>query len=413
MTANSNNECLDVSRAISALECDQISQYQAWFAGSCADVVSETLEALQQPSDFPPVDAAIVSGDRIALAVDPNVPSVADVIAGSVKAFAHTEADHIDIVFWDEASDELLGEVERTVGDGIGVFRHCSSDRASLRYLGADRLADPIYLDRRLVDADFVLPIVTGRPLDTCCVHDMSGVFPWFADSRSRARHRAQLASESQPSCEAAGPIEESSWMLGVQIMVAVTASDSGAAAEVMAGTPDALRKRLTPSRRPEGGFPPSAPLVVASLDGQFAQQSWSNAARAAAAASRFTSPGGTIVLWTAIDQAPQGRLCSAGDPVLESELAQGADEQSDEEFPAWDPSIESARTLARIASEHRLLVHSRLPADTIESMGLAALESADDLTRLSRSFDECGVLRAAQYAGTTVDMPCEFANED
>jgi hypothetical protein len=153
--------------------------------------------------------------------------------------------------------------------------------------------------------------------------------------------------------------------------------------------------------------FPPAAPLVIASLDGDGQQQSWCNAARAIAAASRYAQPGATIVLWSAIEEPPTSRLLNLTDleptPVDENL-------PEDDDFPVWDGSTESARTLARVASEHRLLIHSRLDEETIESMGLASIESPKELARLSGSFESCGVLRAAQFAGTTIDTSTPLA---
>jgi hypothetical protein len=163
----------------------------------------------------------------------------------------------------------------------------------------------------------------------------------------------------------------------------------------------------LTPSRRLPDQFPPAAPLLIASLDGNAQQQSWCNAARATAAASRYVQAGGTIVLWSAIDDPPSGRLLDLADGKNAAHEEIGP---AEDDFPAWDESMESAQTMARIATEHRLLIHSRLDEETIESMGLASVQSPRELSRLSRSFESCGVLRAAQFAGTTIDTPHQFA---
>ncbi len=408
MNPHRENE-IDFSALLSQLESGQVWEYESGARDHCRDVVEETFRALQRPTDFPPLEAAIVSGDRVALAVDPNIPQIDDVIRGVVKSIGQTDAREIDVVLWDEASDATVIALRDVTGDAIRVAPHDSAHRESLRYLGADESADPIYLNRMLVDADFVLPVVATRPLDTVCDHDLTGVFPAFADSISRQRYRRKVNSsaggrpESNPS--------EPSWLLGVQLMLSVTASGGGRVAQVIAGTPESIRKELKPSGRLPDDFPPSAELVVASLDGDNQQQSWSNASRALAAASRFVRPGGTIVLWSGIDDPPTGQLLKVTEELesLEPDVIE-QDDASETEFPPWDSTVGPAQTLARIAAEHRLLIHSHLDDEIVEATGLAPIGSLAELVRLSRSFQSCGVLRAAQFAGTTIDIPHSIA---
>lgn len=395
-------ELLDFAAIIGQLKSKQVWEYQACTRIGCPDVPQQAFNSLQQPVDFPPVESAIVAGDRVALAVDPNVPDLVQVIHGTMKALGATGARKIDIVLWDEASNETLAEVQQSVGDSAQVSRHESSIRESLRYLAADEAADPIYLNRRLVDADFVLPIVAGRPRDTGCKHDFTGVFPAYSDSASRERHRAQNAEKlAEPSSESPY-LPETAWLLGVHIMMCVTANAEGLVGEIQAGTPDAVRKQLTPPQQAPDDFPPRAALVVASLDGGLQQQTWCNAARAAAAASQYVQPGGTIVLWTEIDAPPKPTMLSTSDhSAADPEVLSPSDD-----FPRWDASVDSSRTLDRIASEYRLLIHAKLNEEAIEGMGVGSIATVEELIRLSQSFDDCGVLRAAQFAGTTNDTP-------
>ena len=147
----------------------------------------------------------------------------------------------------------------------------------------------------------------------------------------------------------------------------------------------------------------------LASMDGDSQQQSWCNAARAIAAAARYAQPDATIVLWSAIDDPPSGQLLNLADARVAADPGSNG-EPLEEDFPPWVESTVTARTIARIAADHRLLIHSRLEEETIESMGLASIESVEELTRLSRTFNTCGVLRAAQFAGTTIDTTHQLA---
>ena len=158
MPKTPSNE-INFSETIDQLDSGEVWVYETGARRECRDVSQATFAALQAPIDFPPLGAAIVAGDRVALAVDPNVPCLVEVIRGVAEALSHTDAAGIDVVLWDEATDRTVDAIGEEFGDSIGVTRHQSSDRGHLRYVAADESADPIYLSQRLVDADFVLPI--------------------------------------------------------------------------------------------------------------------------------------------------------------------------------------------------------------------------------------------------------------
>ncbi len=383
---------------IRSLAAERVWEYETVPAGGCADVCRQTIQSLHAPLDFPPLEAAIVPGDRIALAVDPNVPQLVDVLQGVIAAIGDTDAGAIDIVLWDEASEVTAKAVVAEVGSLANVTRHDPTERASLRYLAADDAADPIYLNRRLVDADLVLPIMSARPLDKPSQQDLTGVFPALADSATRIRHRDAFF-QSEP----AAMLPDIPWLLGVHLLLSVRASVAGSAAQVTAGTLEAIGKQLTPTRRQPDEFPPPAPLVIASLDGDWQQQSWTNAARAVLSATRYAGQDGTIVLWTNIDRPPQNHLANLGDMADPPPFQP----TQDAEFPPWEEEVGVAKALASVTAEHRLLIHSRLDRETVESMGVGVVDSVEELKQLSQSFSGCGLLRAAQFSGGTA-LACQ-----
>lgn len=386
---------------------DRVWHYDDVSDRRLSDVAAATAAALDRPDDFPPLSRAIVPGDRVVLAIDPNVPEVASVVRGVLAAIGQTDAAGIDVVLWDEATDATVEAIRGEVAPQSRVVRHASADRRQLSYLAADEAADPIYLNRLLVDADFVLPIMTARYTDLQRPADRTGVYPWLADSAARARHRDGAADEVASRAKMA---TETTWLLGVQMMVCVSPSIDGGASEVSAGTIEAMEKRWTrevPSDDDGETFPPPASLVIASLDGNDQQQTWANAARAAVAATRRAQPGATIVLWTDIDQPPMETSLAGGedDPYgadfddEDDVIPEAAAKSDDEEFPSWDASKSIWQTLAEVAEEYHVMVHARLEDTVIEQTGLGAIGDADGLRRLCESFDGVGVMRAAQFA--------------
>ena len=129
-----------------------------------------------------------------------------------------------------------------------------------------------MYLSRLVVDADFVLPITTGRCGDLDRQHDLFGFFPSFSDSASRLRSMS-LPNAIEP--DATDP-HEPAWALGAQLILCVTATRTGEAANVIAGTPIAIRKHLQESRFSSSQESPTS-LIVATLDGNQQQQTWQN----------------------------------------------------------------------------------------------------------------------------------------
>ena len=409
------NQSTNSAQVTEKIVANEVWQYETAFSQRIGNVANATREALRAPADFPPLTAAIAPGDRIALAVDPNVPDVCEVIRGVLLEIELADVETIDIVLWDETDDALLQQLQSEFETIAHVIRHDSQKRDLLRYLGADIDADPIYLNRFLADADLVLPILAARPGDAVGDNELSGVYPMLADSNTRLRHQKAL---QQPRAKKKTSNESHvGWMLGVQVLLAVASTPDGDVGGIFAGTPEATRRWFERPRHSEDDFPPAAPLVIATIEGSSQQNSWANLARAISAAVNHTTPGGTIVLWSELDHPPSDRLVLrlSSDRELE-DLSSSFDEdenreglsessllgQSEDGFTIWDDSIAISDAVERVRSEYRLLLHSKLGSEVAESIGLGAVESLDALEHLSRSFESCGILRAAQFAGGT-----------
>ncbi len=124
---------------------------------------------------------------------------------------------------------------------------------------------------------------------------------------------------------------------------------------------------------------------------------------RAADAALSYAQPDATIVIWSSLQQPPEGALQALEhdrDEDIESESGDQTAESFDDQLPDWDRFAELAGRLRVIMREHRLLLHSRLSPELVEPMGFGVVESAHQLANLSHGFDSCGVLRAVSFAG-------------
>ena len=385
----------------------QIWEYQHSESLTIRDVADEVRRVLRTPADFPPITAALTPDDRVALAVDPNVPMLEQVIEGVIAEVTQVAQGQIDIVLWDEATEAIMRDLSERFQNIAVVTRHDSEHRESLRYLGADLEGDPIYLNAKLADADLVLPILAGRPWDADGNNELSGVYPTFADSNTRWRHQAALGHQSKK--KRSTNEAEVGWMLGVQLILVVGANRHSSVSHVYAGMTEAIEKQFSRPRRADDEFPPAAPLVIATLEGNAQQQTWENVARAIAAAETYTIPDGTILLWTELDTPPSSlvaRMLTEND--LGTEVG-SCDEfqlnKNEDGFSRWDASVSVAQTISRVRQNHRIVLASKLSFETVEQMQIGWIQSADSLEKLSAQFEAAGILRSASFAGGTYDI--------
>ena len=206
-----------------------------------AEVQEATLRAISSPEDFPPLSAAIVPGDEVTIALDVNLPDAKRVLAAVLGELKEAGAGEITVIVGNELAESDLAQLRDHLSPEIQLLQHHTRQRSSFRYLGPDVHGNPVYLNRWLVDADLVIPIVTrrvdafgsGRP------GDLTGVFPTFADADARRRHHTL---KNQPETEQGqesvdldndpeamtGTAEDPAWLLGVQLILMVTPNNQG-----------------------------------------------------------------------------------------------------------------------------------------------------------------------------------------
>ena len=391
-------KALCISEVLHSIGAEFSWHYNPMNRPSSKDVMAACEQALLSPLDFPSIIDAIVPGDRVALAVDPNLPEIDNVLRGVIRTLEHTDASEINVVLWDEATDATTTRLQETLGKSASVLKHESSLRDSMRYLGADKAALPVYVNRALVDADFVLPIIPLRPMDAAAGHDLTGIFPSLTDSKTRKRFFDGLDVEGHLDDES-----QVAWWLGVQMLLCISTNSTAKVCEAFAGTPEAIRKRSSSARTHDHSV---ASLVIASLDGGEQQQTWANATRAIVAASQFTEIGGVIVAWTHICRPPQRALLKLDEIHMDNELSDPDSEiesaDAEEDFGKWDESVAQSRALAKVVSEFRVMIHCNLDREQIEPMGFGVVGDTSELTKLMKASKSCGLITTAQFAGSS-----------
>ena len=379
-----------------AIRCDSTIDNQLP-AQSIENVTAEVDHSLKNPIDFPDWTSAIVPGDHVVLAVDPSVPQLAQLVSAIAQVVFEADAGQMDVVLWDEATDETVEAIRTELPEKSRVIRHRGESRRDVRYLAADEGADPVYLNRLLVDADLVLPVVVDRWGSKADEEDPLGIFPMLADSSSRIRHQA--GKSNIPMTQTHSP----SWLLGVQMALAVVPSQSGEIAKMVAGTFVGIRAELGRTNRSI----PHADLVIAILSGGQATQTWHNVVRGILSAMEGNEDP-TIVLWTALahplghvvrpefnEEPPEDDQVELGDGIPAS--------TSDEDFPSWSPSDQPITFMKSIESDARVFLRSELEEEIVEATGIAALKNLEELARLSEGFDHARIVPSAQYLASAV----------
>jgi hypothetical protein len=400
------------------------------------DPAAAVAAALEAPLDFPPLAVAAVSGDRVAVALERAVPQAAAVVAGIVSVLLESGVHPGDIcvVFAENGSQpepDPMALLPDNVRGEITVQSHNGRKPTELAYLAATRDGRPIYLNRRLCDADVVVPVGSVRlealP-DYIGVH--GGLFPGFADAQTRRRFSLPAAPQwSTHQRQRRDEAAEAAWLLGVQFTVQAIPGGSESLLHVLAGEASSVAERGQQLCRSawQRAVPARANLVVAAIEGGPQHQSWENVGRALYAASRVATGDGDIVICSDLCRAPGPLLRKAAAPYLpdfehvypcDDELDEDIDDSSDDDATgeklrgeadgddeggsASDESL-SACMLADLLERHRVYLLSGLDENAVEDLGLAYVEQPEDVARLAARHDSCILLGNAQYSLPTV----------
>ena len=197
------------------------------------------------------------------LAVGEGVPQVGCLVAAIIAELLRlSQPETITVVC--APSDQSLTEADLTAHlsaadrDRVHLVRHDPHDREACAYVAANRDAQPIYLNRCIVDADFVVPVGCLRADEAAGYLGVHSVlYPRFADERTQRRFRdPKTVSSSEPRQRQRREVEEAAWLLGVQFTVQVLPGAQDTVLHVWRGWPTKWRPRGTRWRERPWNFP-------------------------------------------------------------------------------------------------------------------------------------------------------------
>jgi nickel-dependent lactate racemase len=368
------------------------------------DPRAATVAALAKPLDFPPLRQAVIPGDRVVLALTGAVPQGPAVVSAVVAVVIEAGVAPGDICILRAATDPSSADGLRLAlpaeyREQIEILTHDPTHRDRLSYLAANPDGEGIYVNRRLFDADVVLPIGCVRLAATPGYFGVnSTLYPTFSDNPTLERFAASaIESDDDEIARRRHEADEVAWLLGVLLTIQVVPAAGGGVLHVVAGNAESVERRGAELCRLAWEFdvPRRAELVVAAIEGGDEQQTWENLGRAVAAASRAVADDGAIALCTELAAPPGPALQWIGRARDLSDAQRHIRKQH-------SPDATVAHELAAALQRGRVYLLSRLDEPVVEELGMAPVASAADIARLARRHASCILLGNAQYAQPT-----------
>ncbi len=361
-------------------------------------VVEQAKQALLGPLEFPPLEACLVDGDHVALAVSEGVPYVDQVVAGAIAALLESGivASNIAVVSQDKRDQAYLcNALPSPQQEGVKFEWHDPEDQEGLCYAGATQAEQPLLLNRWLVEAEVAIPVSCCRATTgDLATGPLEGLFPAFSDTATRARLAAADYVSPDHEQRFASEAEEAGWMLGATIAMQVSPDLDGTADRILAGPPEVLAKELGPRVQNtwKHRYTEQVDLVVATLTTDPRQQSWTQIARALNHVDALLNAGGAVALCTDMSEELE--------PALASVLSSGDVDQALADLEG-DASEDAAivRQLLSATERGPVYLMSRLSDDWVEDIGWAPLAGQSELDRLIQQRPRLAVVEGAQHA--------------
>ena len=366
------------------------------------DPAAAAAAALISPLGLPAISQCVLPDDRVAIALDDDLPQGAQLLVGVVQTLLEAKVDPtgITVLCNDRyAGKDLANQLQRSSGHAIEVKTHDPTDRNELAYLGTSSEGKDIFLNRTIVDAELVLPIGCLRVDTASGYHGVHGaIYPAFGDEDARKRfsapsseewavHRRRRREES----------EEAARLLGIVMTIQVAPGGQGSISQILAGEPKAIAQRGKEICDSLWNYslPHRASLVVAAIEGDEQSQTWDNVARALSSASAAVQDEGAIVICTDLSCPPGPALQQIRDfRDFESTHLELKKDRS--------PDVAAATQLLQALDRVRVYFVSRLDEDVVEELGMAPISDLADLDRLSQRHESYVLLSNAQYTIAT-----------
>ncbi len=215
-----------------------------------------------------PVRRALVPDDHAVIVVDESLPHVGELVA---EIIAHITAGDVQpaavtlLVPPPSGNQEWVEDLPDEFGD-VHVEVHDPTDVKKVAYLMTTKAGRRVYLNRTLVEAEFVV-VLSGRRFDPACGHTGAecSLFPALSDAETRAEFENKPPPAEAVRAEAATV----AWHLGMPVFVQVIEGPGDTVAEVVTGLPESSAVGIErQNARWKGTVDGPADLVVVTASG-------------------------------------------------------------------------------------------------------------------------------------------------
>jgi nickel-dependent lactate racemase len=357
-------------------------------------------DAIESPFGFEPLRRALTPDDHITVVLDAALPHAAELLAGVLDhlATAGIEPAAVTVVSPPGSREDWIDDLPDEFAD-VTAETHDPADRKKLAYLATTKAGRRIYLNRTLVEADFII-VLTGRRFDP--VRKYAGaeiaLYPDLADEEIIAANAGPFTKQ-QPW---AGQDEshEVAWLLGTPFLIQVIEGEGDDIQDVVAGLLDSSAEgRRRQDARWKWQTEGKADLAIASVSGDPERLTFLDLAKAAACAAKTVRKGGRVALLT------------EAAPILgeAAEMIRGLDEPKSPEsrLAKEKPADWAACRLWCLAAAHAsLFLAGHYPEELVEELFATPLQSPDEVQRLVDAAKSVVVIPDAHKAKVKVLEP-------
>lgn len=383
-------------------EIENASKAQSFLEPNIApaeDLASLVDEALSSPVEFPSLDQAVVPGDTVVFPVDSVIPDIENLVPKVLQWFVKRgcSPSNMAVVLagnQPELASQLSFSIKENIGEEISVHIHDPDDSDEIAYVAANDDANPIYMNRTLVDADVVIPIICCRATSALDYFGAYGLYPLLSDRETRgAFYRLGKLSDPSAHKKLNHWADEAARWAGFMVEIQVIPAGKNRVAAIYSGLTEPLEKVCEQAM--DSAWKTQihlSELTIALLDGGQVQQNWLGIARALHAADRCTDDHGAIVICTQAKETI-GKSLSR----LRKNLDSAEDLTKKLNKDTSDDAIAASLVHQATTNKHVYLV-SNMRSDTLESLGIGSVKEASQLAHLIDQFDSTTILGSAQH---------------
>jgi len=340
-----------------------------------------TRAALETPFGFEPLRRALTPEDRVAIVLDPLIPHVAEILE-SVLAYlksALIPPELVTVLTTPGSPTNWLQQLSTEFANVTSEV-HVPSDQKKLAYLATTQDGRRIYLNRTLVDADFVI-VISGRRYDPLAGYAGAEctIFPAMGDEENRGAYHGQVSIDA-PGAEpwhARVEAEEVVQMLGLPFFVQVIEGAGDSVHEIVAGlfdsSPEGVRRQ---DARWSGTVTEEPDTVVAAISGEPDMVTFMDLAMAAICAARVAPKGSRIAVLTSAAPA----LGEGAELLRSMDAPTGVKKR----LARFKPSDWSAcRLWAFVVKNYSVFLASSYPDKVAEELFTTPIHTVQEVQRL------------------------------